>query len=760
MQKKNRFIVLLSTFLVSTSLFLYQVVLTRIYSVLLWYHYVFLITSFAIFGLGIGGIIAYKHYNKQKSDKKKRRPHNDSNLHHVVLMLTITYITVLGLVYALPFTGGMILYIILGTIPFVFGGYFFAVLFREFAYISSKLYFADLVGSGIGSILVMFSLNYLGMLRTVFLICLIASTAFLLMGSLSHIKKRYILVLPIMFAAAFLLPRPYVSKIEQNFNGLVTNSGKTLGRITKAGETGRIVYTKWNAFSRTDVIQIKEDPNQMLVTIDGAANAPMYKFDGKVDSLEKYKKELEYLPFAFGNNNSTLIIGPGGGRDLLYALAGQSKDITAVEINTSSIDAVNQFKDFNGNIYGRPEVRVYGEDGRNYIRKTNDKYDVIFLSLVMTSTSQGVGFALSENYIYTVNAMKEYLQHLNQGGRIAFLAHDQQDMSKIVATAILALKNQGIPVKDTPKHIAIFRKNLPQDQHGEEHIHTPMVIIKMEPFTHQESMFLVEYAQKNGQLPLFAPHIYEDGPLHHIKEEHISMTEFLNGFHYNISPATDDRPYFYNFAKGVPPVLLFILVIVIIGSFGLFIPYVTDRKALKSMVYFSSLGVGFMLIEIPLIQKFILYLGHPLLAFTYVLAALLIGCGLGSLVSSFKLFHRTLKNIYIPPILVIVINIALIGTLNIVFEGTSHWSLLNRILISTFLVIVQGFFMGMPFPRGMKLLSKHGKSHIIPIMWGINGVMSVAGSVLAIIISMVYGFNVALVAGIIVYLFVGIWNRL
>ena len=142
-------------------------------------------------------------------------------------------------------------------------------------------------------------------------------------------------------------------------------------------------------------------------------------------------------------------------------LAGGSNDITAVDINTSSIDAVKAFREFNGNIYNRPEVKVYGEDGRNFIRSSKDNYDLIFLSLVMTNTSQGMAYALSENYIFTLEAMDDYLNHLNENGRIAFLTHDQDDMSKIIATAIESLKKKGIPVKDSPQYMAIFTNVMP-----------------------------------------------------------------------------------------------------------------------------------------------------------------------------------------------------------------------------------------------------------------------------------------------------------
>lgn len=752
---KDRLLILLSVFFISISLFVYQVVLTRIYSAILWYHYVFLTTSFAICGLGIGSIIAYK---QQKKGRNNLAVHS---LCDAAGILAIIYLVVLAIIYFMPFINNMILYIILGTMPFIVGGYYFSILFREFSGISNKLYFADLLGSGAGSIAVLLLLNYLGMFKTALVICIIALLATLCSLLFSGKKSIIAYISLLIFTAGLFLPGQFVNSIEKNFTGLTTNSLKTFGGFKKEGKKAEIAYSKWNAFSRTDVIKIAEYPDEMVVTIDGSANAPMFKFDGKTESLEKYKKDTEFLPFTLGNNDKTLIIGPGGGRDILYALAGGSKDITAVEINTSSIDAVRNFSDYNGNIYDLPQVKVYGEDGRNFVRKSKEKYDVIFLSLVMTNASQGMGYALSENYIYTVEAVQDYLDKLNDNGRIAFLSHDQEDLGKLVSTAILALKNKGIPVKEAPRYIALLTRYMPQAQHGnQEHIHNPIVIVKNKPFAESESKELVDRALKNGNVPLYAPHVYEEGPLQHLKEEHLSMAEYLTGFKTNVTPATDDSPYFYNFNKGIPATLILILFMVALGSIILFASFVIKDRNLKPTLYFSLLGAGFMMIEIPLIQKFILYLGHPVTAFTYVLAALLIGCGLGGFMSNSKLFNRVVKNVYLPPLMVVLVNVILIFALGAIFINTSGWSLINRILISSLLVMVQGFFIGMPFPRGLKLLGEDGRGDVIPVMWGINGVMSVIGSVLSVMLSMTFGFNGALIAGAVTYILVSLFNRL
>jgi hypothetical protein len=377
----------------------------------------------------------------------------------------------------------------------------------------------------------------------------------------------------------------------------------------------------------------------------------------------------------------------------------------------------------------------------------------------MTNSSQGSGYALSENYIYTVEAMGDYLDHLNENGRIAFLAHDEDDLGKIVATAIQSLEKKGIPLKDTPKYISIFSKYMPQ-QHGGSHLHNPVIIIKNLPFSEEESEGLFDLAEKSGNVALYAPMVFEQGILDHIQDSHISMADYLNGFDTNVTPATDNNPYFYNFGKGIPSTLLLILIIVSMGSIMLFAPFAVKNKNLKPTIYFGLLGMGFMMIEIPLIQQFILYLGHPTLAFTYVLAALLIGGGLGGYLSNHKLFNKTNKAFYLPPVFVAVISIVLLLSLDFIFQSTSTLGLTSRIMIAMIIVMFQGFFMGMPFPRGLKLIGESGRGKIIPVMWGVNGVTSVIGSVLSIILSMLIGFTGALIVGAVIYLIVSLYRTL
>ena len=752
---KSKSLLLFGISFLSISMFIYQVILTRVISAIFTYHYTFIITSFSILGLGIGGIIAYRQLKNNKTNNQFLK----DNLIKKIVLMPISYIFVLGLFYILPFSINILVYIIPAMVPFIIGGYILSSIYSEFSDISNKLYFADLIGSGLGSILVLFSLNYLGVIKSIILISIISSIAVIFF--VNFLSKKYIIAYAVlgMFAVSIFVPQNYISAMEKNFGSIITSKLKTFGSIISSGDKAEIVYTKWNAFSRTDVIRVDNDPNEMIVTIDGTASSPMYKFDGKDGSLDIYKKDVEYLPYIFGKKDNVLIIGPGGGRDILYALAGKSKNIIGVEINTSTIDAVRHFKDFNGDIYNKANVKIYGEDGRYFINRSKNKYDIIYLSMVMTSSALQTGYALNENYIYTVEALKAYIDHLSQNGKLVFLAHDEEDMSKIVATAIGALSRNGVSVEEATKYIAVINKDstMTHNHGGNSQIDSPLVIIKNKPFTIDESNRLEMEAMAGNNKPLYIPNSFEVGPLFHLEKGHLTFNNFLRGFPFIIKPATDDKPYFYNFNNNALMLLIILLLVVLLGIYLLFRPMLKQKNTAKALIYFGALGTAYMLIEISLIQKFILYLGHPITSFTYVLAALLVGSGIGSILGNNSTFNKD-KKIYMPPFIVAVISIVFVEILDVIFKYTFSYNLINKIIISSILVMIPGFFMGMPFPRGIRLLGT-GDKNVIPIAWGINGAMSVIGSILSVIISMIFGFKITLITGAIIYGLICLYNR-
>ncbi|MCL2367046.1 MAG: hypothetical protein FWC75_08420, partial [Oscillospiraceae bacterium] len=391
-------------------------------------------------------------------------------------------------------------------------------------------------------------------------------------------------------------------------------------------------------------------------------------------------------------------------------------------------------------------------------RTTDEQFDIIFLSLVVTNTTQGVGLALSENYIHTVQAMEDYLDILSADGRIAFVTHDQNSLIRLTTTAMQALVNRGIPLQDTPDHMALFY--LLEDIGGAEQMIAPVIVIKDRPLSAQESLILEQEILGIGATPAHIPELHNWATFTPIQLGLVSLDEFADFFSVNVDPVTDNSPYFFHFDEGIPDVLLYILLFSLLGAIGLFVPHLRKKEQLKPSIYFGLLGMGFMMVQIPLIQMFILYLGHPTLAFSYILAAMLVGCGLGGFLSSRKPFNHAICKIYLPPIFAAVICFVLLISLPSIFQSTAGVSTVGKVIISALIAAILGFFMGMPFPRGVALLGERNRREIIPIMLGINGTLSVAGSVISIILSMTFGFTIALAAGAIIYLVIGLFREI
>jgi len=754
-------VLLFSLFIISLALFSYQISLTRLYSAILSYHYVFLTTSFAILGLGMGSVAAY--VDRGRLDKLAGKDNMTGAamglINKLSLYLSCALVLSFILIYVQPFVNNLIIYIALGITPFLISGYLYALLFRLWASASGKLYFADLLGAGAGSVLIVILLNNMGMFRTLVLICLLPLLVALILPLVCKRLRLIEYALIAFLAFILLLPGQTVNTIESNFYALLNNTGKTFGEMQRTGLEPEIVFSRWDSFARTDLIKMNNVPEVKILTIDGAANAPMYVWDGRNESLDLFKMNTGYVPFAVSEGGSALIIGAGGGRGVLYALAGGSRDITAVEINPASIKAVQMFGDFNGHIFNRPEVTLDISDGRNFVRTTEENFDIIFLSLVVTNTTQGAGFALSENYIHTVEAVEDYLDILNPGGKIAFVAHDQHSIARLTTTAMQALMNRSISLKETPDHIAIFYQHVDMGQ-GSFQMLAPVIIVKNEAFTESESRLLEQEIINIGATPSHIPHVHEEGLMPMIKEGQISFAGFIGSFELRADPVTDNSPYFFNFERGVPAVVLQILILCLIFALILFGPFASKKNNLRPTLYFGLLGMGFMMVQIPLIQKFILYLGHPAPAFSYTLAAMLIGCGIGGYLSKYKLFNKVLGGIYLPPLLAAVIIVLVLLSLNAVFQMTAGLGIAYRILIASLIAAGTGFFMGMPFPRGLSLVAENNRTDIIPLMWGINGVMSVAGSVISIILSMTFGFFAALIGGALIYVIIALFKHL
>jgi len=461
---------LISLFLVSTSLFVFQVTLTRVFSPMLRYHFVFMVTSMAIFGLGIGGIIAYS------LGIKFSKPQLASQLSGWLIVLTSAYILSFSLIYKLPFMKYFVIYSAIAAFPYVIGGIYISLIFKEMSEASHKLYFADLLGAGVGSLIVVVLINQLGIVNTVLIVAGFAVTASMIMSFYLLDKKQ--MVMPICVAIILGLVGIYqqgVKNFERKFTGYFTSPETSLYRLRSTNADHRLADWIWDAYSRTDIIDNNIVPGSKIITIDGGSNSFMFQFDGDLRKVQDLKSDLNYLSFTMGENNKTLLIGSGGGKDILLALLAGSRDIDAVEINRGSVRMARKYAEYNGSIYDRDEVSLFIQDGRNFIKQKQEKYDHIFLAQVMTDATETVGYSLAENFIYTKEAVKDYWKALKDNGRLTFGLHGDKDMTRLLLTISETLEEIGIAKSQISKHVVVVNNGA--HKASPDNINMPLVVI-------------------------------------------------------------------------------------------------------------------------------------------------------------------------------------------------------------------------------------------------------------------------------------------
>lgn len=750
--KSNKTVYLyLSVFLTTMALFIYETLLTRLFSTLLSPGLVFIIVSIAILGSGLGAILTFKYINKDNSIKMLTRTST---------LMPVICVTVISIMYFLPFKPTVSIYLPASILPFITGGMITSIVFKEMACKSNKLYLLDLLGAGLGSLLVIKVMNSFGFIRSVIIVGIIAAISAVSISLYSR-KKRSLLI-PSVFLilmSVLFVNNSLIEDIENEFYSYFTNPGKLVGSYKETAGNTEVIFSNWDALSRTDVIKV-EGKDDLLIATDGGAAAPIIKFNRDLKSVEYLRFDANYIPFAFGENDSSLVIGSGGGNDVLYALLGGNRNIDAVEINPSTIEAVNKFKEFSGDIYNYTGVNLYIQDGRYFIENSNEKYDNIYLSKVMTNSIENTMYSLAEYYIYTEEAVNQYFNHLTDNGKLTFVAHNTFDLTKIVNTGIKVLLDKGIEERDVNDYITIINgaKIGQNSAHGS--ITMPVVIFKNKPFSSAELNSIISVAESQHREIIQMPG-YEIEPYNSLREGKINFEQLLGGFGHNANPITDNKPFFYNYTKIIPLEMISILAIILVLALSIKKKFIIQLEHRKASIYFGALGIAYMLVEIPLIQKTVLYFGSSSIAFSFIIFSLLISSGLGSLASGSKMIEKLTKKsphfILLSGVMVMLIQFKLSDILLL----TNSLSLTYKLLIIFMYLFPMGFFMGMAYPSGIKKVNSTDKQeNLIPLMIAINGIFSVFGSTLAVALSMLFGFSITIFLGACVYLMLYFLNPL
>jgi hypothetical protein len=784
---------LIAIALVSFASLLLELAMTRLFSVVLFYHFAFFAISVALLGLGSGGVFAHlrREWLSRFSGRELGCAICGINAICIFLALEVVLHTPVALEVNARNFGKLTIIYLVTAIPFFFTGLLFSVLFARSKGEISLLYGADLTGGAMACLAVVPLLNVIGAPNAL----LFSSLAMALAAAVwaAGRKRRTI---------SLALAAGFAALIGGNF------SSKWIDVVYAKGMFRNpewIEFSKWNAISRIEVdraangaryIVIDADANTAVMNADPAhwdteeGNRPPPTHTGiPAQPGFNWKKSLMSAAPSLANvlrpHGEFAIIGPGGGVDVLRAVANGSPSVTGIEINPAIANSVmrGRYADFSFHLYDLPQVHIHVQDGRSYIRNAQESYDVVQMTLVDTWASTAAGaFALSENNLYTVEAFREYFSHLRPDGFIAITRWEfkqPREALRVVSQAIEALHQNGVA---DPRQNFIVVSDGALDEDGR----AVLVLAKRSPLTSAEYSLVAQHLRENPNLVWLNPVSgYSDQKTlpagARAFQDLIASNDpyaFAHDYAYNVTPVTDGAPFFFftlktghvlkNIAAGTGrgmdwrinlgvAVLGMLLVISLAAVLGfLIIPLLFQgsqhgaHKGIGSLLYFVAIGVGYILIEISLIQRFVLFLGHPTYALTVVVFLLLLSSGAGSVVA------RSNARVPLAGIIVLVLlNVLLLPKLLGAAVGLPFAA---KLLISGVVLVPLGFLMGMPFPTGLKQLSLGGNG-AVEWAWAMNAAASVLGSVAAIIIAIHFGLAATLFCAGLAYAAAAICSR-
>jgi len=677
-------------------------------------------------------------------------------------------------------------------VPFFFAACCIGLAFTCRRSYIDRIYFFDLLGAGLGAILIIGLLFLLSPQNALIMLVILALLASASMGLMSNARKPLLAMQFVcLVALLFGLPQDWLGLRISEYKALnqalqvvdssvLTESSSPLGLLTVV-ESPRIPFRYAPGLSINTRF---EPPEQLAVFTDGDGMSVITRIEENIDSHGYMGDVTAALPYALLDAPHVLILGAGGGADVLLALYNGAGKVDAVELNPQMTNLVtNTYADFAGHLYDDNRITLHTQEARGFVARSKNQYELIQVALLDSFAASGSGVqALNESYLYTVEAIQEYLKHTAPGGMLAitrWLKLPPRDNLKLVATVVEALRAMG--VAEPGRQLAMIRS-----------WNTSTLLVKQGEFSEDDIAVIKEFARSRSfdtafypSMPASAanrfnvldqPFLY-DGVTALNSED---ADKFFKRYKFHIEPATDDKPYFFHFFKwsALPEVMALrkrggasliewsylILIGTIVqaalaGVILILLPLSSIKRnwpagtGTRMGSYFFLLGLAFLFVEMAFIQKFILFLSHPLYAIAVVLSGFLMFAGFGSAYSA-QLAHRV-EQLGRSPVSIAVVGISATALLYLVLLPVLFQQLMGladsiKMVLSILLIAPLAFCMGMPFPIGMNRVANSAPD-FIPWAWGINGFASVMSAALATLLAIEFGFTVVVLLALGLY---------
>jgi hypothetical protein len=753
-------------FLIAMATLMLEILLTRIFSVTLWYHLAFVAVSIAMFGMTLGAVIVYLGARWFTPSRAWLNLSVGSALFAITAVASVA--THLGMainpdqmtsaLFELSRAYGLI------AVPFVFSGIVITIALTQFPREVGRLYAADLAGAALGCVLLIAVLDWVGGPLSVVVVAAIAAVASLVyaLGSTDDVPdaRRRVLAgaLTVVFLAAGL--------------ALNNNSRMLEIRYAKGTPWPTPIYEKWNSYSRVAIVRDSwETPfgwglstrfvptvpvRQLHLNIDASAETVLTQYREPADAAH-LKHDVTNIGLYLRPKGSVYVVGAGGGRDVLSAVTFGATRVVAVELNRAIIDAVTgQYGELTGRLDRMPGVQFVNDEARSYLARTRERFDFIQISLIDTWAATAAGaFVLSENTLYTRDAWQTFLGGLNGRGIVSVSRWHQRtgspwEVYKTIALATTALRDTG--VTDTRPHIlvvAVFdRRPGAENKPG-----VATILTSKSPFSDADIDEIERVASLLDFDILVSPRRAATREFASVADAAV-VDAFIGGFHIDLRPPDDNRPFFFRMDATLLTGLLTMVVSLAGALIVLPVVFKADvgaivRRPLLSLG-FLSIGLGFMLIEISQMMRLTLLLGHPTFSLSVVLFGMLLSSGAGSFMTS-RIDPTLLGRASVRRLGGLVVVLVGLGLLTPSVVDLMHTSSTPaRVATALLLLAPAGFLMGMAFPLAMTVASRT-QPNLTAWFWGINGAASVCASVITVAIASGSGIAAAWWTGVACY---------